>query len=538
MSGPQRRQQMVQQQQQQQQQPRNGPYQPSYGAGPAVYGYQPGVNNAAAGPAYGVAPGYGGPSAMHQQQAQFLYSNQPAYGPAGPYPTGSPAMASYAAQPGMFGQPQPQPYQQGYAAPVNPGVPSGFRSPYLAPNFAAANGPAVSSASSPGNLTPLSRPVQQLSLSTGHSPRPSAGKTRLQSFVFPRPSDPDASGSPVAASASASGDDSGAVDDGDEGAAGVEATTQAAGGTTTPASSALPTKPADAQGVAALPAEAAAYTVFHPGAAPLPMNAVPPIRPQPLLPAASMQRMGSFPGKRFENGQAVGYGGHRPDLQASSGLFGQGSTPATVAAEIALRYPALPEVPAMPEPPTEPSPAAAAPPLEDVGEVAQAYREYGDSLKGIIGVYKKRDELLRLRTEAVGFDPKRAWLAWEAGKGEGDESVQGKKNGDAEQAGLSKTESTTEPPHPILGVRLLQRVAALTAENDELGRLLEEKLDLADGSKTTPPATTELLQELQDAHRLIAALDAALTKAEARAQAAERALEVACVTNSTAIRGR
>ena len=110
----------------------------------------------------------------------------------------------------------------------------------------------------------------------------------------------------------------------------------------------------------------------------------------------------------------------------------------TASSDIALRYPLLPELPTV---------ASDEPTL--------------DELRALVAVYEKRDEMLRLRTEAVGFEPRRAWRAWENNSPESEADPGAQEQADAEEA------------QPVLGVRLLQRVAKLTEENDELGRLLE-----------------------------------------------------------------
>ncbi|CDW97612.1 hypothetical protein [Sporisorium scitamineum] len=134
--------------------------------------------------------------------------------------------------------------------------------------------------------------------------------------------------------------------------------------------------------------------------------------------------------------------------------------------------------------------------------------------------------MLRLRTEAVGFQPKQAWSAWQSSQ-----------KSDPAEPPKKATDDNDFSSNPILGVRLLQRLDKLQRENDELGQLLSSGASLNPNAATnsTTSEVEELRKEVQDCHRLIQAMDKALSSAEARATASERALEVACRTNSTAI---
>ena len=174
--------------------------------------------------------------------------------------------------------------------------------------------------------------------------------------------------------------------------------------------------------------------------------------------------------------------------------------------DIALRYPPLPSLP------TRPATLSAA------AELDPSIKEYIGSLRSVIEVYEQRDDLLRLRTEAVGFQPKHAYLAWHS---------------------PGTTTDTDGAANPILGVRLLQRLDKLQRENEELGRLLTSThtthTSTAAGEGEVESEVAELRREVDECHRLIDAMEAALGRAEARVVTAERALEVACREKSTSI---
>lgn len=181
---------------------------------------------------------------------------------------------------------------------------------------------------------------------------------------------------------------------------------------------------------------------------------------------------------------------------------------------ISLRYPPLPELPER-----RPSPL-----LTD--QMSGDVRQHMNSLHAIIKVYEQRDEMLRLRTEAVGFEPAKAWLAWNSAS----------RNDSQDIEATQKNRVVHDPAHPILGVRLLQRIDLLTRENEELGRALEEQLDRRRPTDEERESKLKAAHnEVADCHRLIERLDQALTKAELRASAADRALQVACASHSTSI---
>ncbi|GAK63375.1 uncharacterized protein PAN0_003c1579 [Moesziomyces antarcticus] len=162
--------------------------------------------------------------------------------------------------------------------------------------------------------------------------------------------------------------------------------------------------------------------------------------------------------------------------------------------DIALRYPRLPIVPAI-----APAPAALAAADAEVGE-------YVAQLHAALEAYERRDEMLRLRTEAVGFEPRRAYLAWQHPSSDNAEEGEGAVNA-------------------VLGVRLLQRLDAVQRENAELGGLLAR----------APEQRRQLEHEVHECHTLIDALDSALTHAQQHAQKTQQALDLACASNSTAI---
>ncbi|KAN0063330.1 hypothetical protein ACQY0O_004495 [Thecaphora frezii] len=564
MSGPQRRQQMAHQQhqqhqqqqhqqhqQQQHQQHPHGPYHTAYGVAMPLNGYQASAGNGA--PYAPIQPPYSVPLdgsfyPQPHQQSQPVFTGQPHYAQYLQTTPTLPHVAAYPAQACMFGSGQPQPY----AAPTNPGMPS-LRPPYRPPYYAGTAASGSSSASTPSANTPLIKPVQQFSLSTGHSPRPSAGATRLQAFVFP-PAKPaaEASGtenpeSTANAEAAAAAVDADGKLEGNERDAGQ--------GSNVPATTSLPARPAFAPGPPGAPGAmgTGAYS-FNPPFVPSSVSETS-LRPMAATPQArlvsspaAMQATDGLPGKKHDFlGQPAGHNGQRFFAPAAQ-LERAASGSASLRSDIALRYPVLPKLPAMPKPSTVPDAAvslnkdgdqATAPASTDGdgSEELRAYKDYSEALESIVAVYQKREEILRLRTEAVGFEPKRAWLAWESGKGT--EEADGVDDAGAEEAAVGwKGAEEATATHSILGVRLLQRVAKLSEENEELGRLLEAKLGLNDKPAALAnweAERAELFKELQEAHALIASLDQALTKAESRVSAAEKALEVACLNNSTAI---
>lgn len=188
--------------------------------------------------------------------------------------------------------------------------------------------------------------------------------------------------------------------------------------------------------------------------------------------------------------------------------------------DISLRYPPLPRLPerCVTPPLLQSSPAAE----PESSTLDRSALDYVTSLRSIINAYEKRDDLLRMRTEAVGFQPKQAWAAWQTEPSSGDQPA-------TEQ----EASSSHEPSNPVLGVRLLQRLDKLQRENDELGELLASGARV--NSSSSSAEVEELRTEVEDCHQLIEAMEKALGEAEARATASERALEAACRTNSTAM---
>lgn len=188
--------------------------------------------------------------------------------------------------------------------------------------------------------------------------------------------------------------------------------------------------------------------------------------------------------------------------------------------------------------------------------------------------YQAREEALMLRIEAIGFQPAKAWSVMKEvvegpGKTQAEEDGVDKEkekraeDREAEVKDYAKAETAEKEEGrdaaPILGIRLLQRLHALEEENQELGRIVA---DLA-GKKQAKGDESQVQVELQgriwpemlgcsvpcadedswiDAHELIAAMDSAMKglekraeEAEARANASERALAVACARNSSSI---
>lgn len=197
--------------------------------------------------------------------------------------------------------------------------------------------------------------------------------------------------------------------------------------------------------------------------------------------------------------------------------------------EISLRYPELPPVPVRPSTPPSIHAGSGQSDADPSTHALEPYIvDYISSLRSIINTYKQRDEFLRLRTEAVGFQPKQVWLAWQTSRS----------SQETERSSATATNDDNTTVNSILGVRLLQRLDKLQRENDELGRLLASNagVDRAESAAAgSAPEVEELRKEVQDCHRLIEAMDQALSSVEARAAASERALEVACRNNSTSM---
>ncbi|UZJ52433.1 hypothetical protein CBS101457_001753 [Exobasidium rhododendri] len=125
-----------------------------------------------------------------------------------------------------------------------------------------------------------------------------------------------------------------------------------------------------------------------------------------------------------------------------------------------------------------------------------------EELRKKIFALEARETALILQIEALGFEPEAAWGVMNR----------------LEEAG---DRTDREKPAPILGIRLLQRLDLLQKENAELEDIFVKR-------------RTEK-SELQDAHRLIKALDKALTESTKRSERAEAALAVACAQVSTSI---
>ncbi|KAJ1027531.1 hypothetical protein NDA18_003533 [Ustilago nuda] len=196
--------------------------------------------------------------------------------------------------------------------------------------------------------------------------------------------------------------------------------------------------------------------------------------------------------------------------------------------DISLRYPPLPAVPERTAtPPALHSKSEAGPGSNaDNSNAAtneatsdKEVHEYLSNLRSVIDMFEQRDDLLRLRTEAVGFQPKQAYQAWRI----------------EEPSNTDPAAAEDATANPVLGVRLLQRLDKLQRENEELGRLLSSGANLDPQVALPSSPVEELRKEVQECHQLIDAMDKALSSAEARAAAAESALEVACRNNSTSI---
>ncbi|CEH15270.1 hypothetical protein CBOM_03595 [Ceraceosorus bombacis] len=196
------------------------------------------------------------------------------------------------------------------------------------------------------------------------------------------------------------------------------------------------------------------------------------------------------------------------------------------------RFPPLPNFPQLPDPGAE----------DQAGELRKALERA-----------KKRDDAWILRLEAIGFEPEEAWRAFrrEHGRNDGEQGPSTSGNLATSPAVESDRIAEHDTPvqtgdnetvrrEPILGIRLLQRVHDLQEENQELEQMLRAQFRSVKTSGFDEPNATaghseNLTSELEDAHRLIEALDKALTAESARAEAAESALSIACVQNSTSL---
>ncbi|PWZ00701.1 hypothetical protein BCV70DRAFT_231518 [Testicularia cyperi] len=361
-------------------------------------------------------------------------------------------------------------------------------------------------ASSPSNAGSRLSPAGHLTPSgnsTGHSPRPSSGRSRMQSFVFP-PSD------------HAQSDEALNINHDDN------VTTESR---QQPTTTSLPSRPLLTSSSSAASSYPSSSAASRPGSGSRSPMHVPGLGMNPIAPT---QPTRGYTGPSYTTAPHT-----YPHSQAPRNQSGPaptvGNAAAAVQSEISLRYPVLPALPArVLSPPPELAQSSAQPSADSP---SNAQKEYVEWLRATIKVYEQRDEILRMRTEAVGFQPRRAWQAWQKGQ-KADENEPPAESSEAD-------EDDDDAAHPILGVRLLQQVDRLTRENEELGRMLQEhiasKSEVNEPSENDKAELTTLRNEVADCHRLIDAMDAALTKAETRAANAERALEVACATNSTAI---
>lgn len=109
-------------------------------------------------------------------------------------------------------------------------------------------------------------------------------------------------------------------------------------------------------------------------------------------------------------------------------------------------------------------------PAEVQSTLPEEVQTYLKEMEALVVAHQKRDEARTLQLEALAFNPVLAL----------------RPNGEA-QGGKELN------PAPILGVRLLHRVQELTEENEELGRLLEQRLFPA----TAPPEGTSGIQEVE-----------------------------------------
>lgn len=377
---------------------------------------------------------YGGPSwqAAHVQQPHQFYQPSQQYSSANPYgyadSTQFPATSSPYAHHNQYQSAVNDNYQQSAQSYASPNAAAYSQAGYLASDYAASSS----------------------HLSSGHSPNPSTGRSRLNNFVFP--SSPSLESNVAHLSLGAS----------------------------------LPTKPTSATSSA----------------------------------SASRPNPGMAYGSQLRPLSTNAYAG-----QSHAGA-GQGRS------DISLRYPPLPTVPERPVTPpglrftdkarASESHTEGSQTKQNAAALDKSIQDYVSSLCTIIDTYQQRDDLLRLRTEAVGFEPKRAYLAWQTPPFTNPDS----NNTESEEAAAS---------NPILGVRLLQRLDKIQRENQELGRLLSSGANLSTASSVSESEVQELRREVQESHLLIDAMDKALNSAEARAVVAERALEVACRDNSTSI---
>lgn len=158
------------------------------------------------------------------------------------------------------------------------------------------------------------------------------------------------------------------------------------------------------------------------------------------------------------------------------------------------RFPALPAFPAVPDPAAE---------------------NETERLREALAMARERDKAWLLRLEAIGFEPERAWKAFrnESRQTLGVQSdVQVVETSNAEiekgahdvHAGQSSAEMLSSEAEeradsirePILGIRLLQRVHDLQAENAELEQMLGARFRDTEPSRSG--ASSSILAEAED----------------------------------------
>lgn len=139
--------------------------------------------------------------------------------------------------------------------------------------------------------------------------------------------------------------------------------------------------------------------------------------------------------------------------------------------EVLEHLPPLP--PLVPEPSKRPA-------KEQQSEEMSAYVE---SVLASLASYKLREDAMQQRIEALAFRPAQAWRALSQQRQNTDGTTEAAVPDDADHDDISS----------ITGVRLLTKVVQLQAENDELGSLLESKLQTIQSGT----GDSRLQQELQ-----------------------------------------
>ncbi|CAO1615965.1 unnamed protein product [Jaminaea pallidilutea] len=164
-------------------------------------------------------------------------------------------------------------------------------------------------------------------------------------------------------------------------------------------------------------------------------------------------------------------------------------------------------------------------------------QQYVADLIQAVGAYQARDEAMSLRMEALAFQPLSSWNQILRDRQPG-RNMKTEERIDGDTA--VSPETGADGAASVTGVRLLRKVVDLQRENEELGELLSQKLDLdgqGAGVSSAAPAQDvgNLADELKDAHTLIAAMSDALKEAEKKAARAEAALQVAVQSRSVGI---